>query len=201
MIYIFKKGDPSLFRNIDRPISLLPIISKVLEKTIYIELYAYFNDSKFYFDNQYGFKQKQSTEYASLELVDRIITQMDKNDVPFRIYLYLSKAFEIIDHSMLFSQLRYYGLGRSILKIFKSYLNDRSQYVEFENAKSDILSINIGAPQGSVLGPLLFILYMNDFPKASKMFNFTMYADATPPYLAPSNPLIIIYQIKTLSMQ
>ena len=109
------------------------------------------------FDNQYGFKQKHSTDYASLELVDRIITQIDKHDVPFSIFIDPLKAFDTIDHSILFNKLRYYGLDGSTLNLFKSYLSNRSQYVEFENAKSDILSINIGVPQGSILGPLLFI--------------------------------------------
>ena len=128
---------------------------------------------------QYGFRQNHSTEYSTLELADRIITQMDNNDVPFSIFLDLSKTFDTIDHSILLNKLTYYGLGGSSLNLLKSYLNNRSQYVKFENAKSDILSTNFGVPQGSVLGPLLFIIYINDFPKANKMFNFIMYADNT----------------------
>ena len=104
---------------------------------------------------------------------------MDKHDVPFNIFLDLSKAFDTIDHSILLNKLTYYGLERSSLNLLKSYLKNRSEYVEFENAKSDILSINIGVPQGSVLGPLLFIIYINDLPKASKMFHIIMYADDT----------------------
>ena len=104
---------------------------------------------------------------------------MDKHDVPFKIFLDLSKAFDTIDHSILLNKLTYYGLERSSLNLLKSYLKNRSEYVEFENAKSDILSINIGVPQGSVLGPLLFIIYINDLPKASKIFNIIMYADDT----------------------
>ena len=124
----------------------------MLEKTIYSQLYTYFSDNKLCFENQYGFRQNHSTEYATLELADKIITQMNKNDVPFRIFLDLSKAFDSIDDSILLNKLTYYGLYGSSLKLLKSYLNNRSQYVEFENAKSNILSINIGVRQGSILG-------------------------------------------------
>ena len=86
-------------KMIDPLLSLL-LFSKVLEKTIYSQLYACFNDNKLYFENQYGFRQNHSTEYATLELADRIFTQMDKNDVPFSIFLDLSKEFDTIDHSM-----------------------------------------------------------------------------------------------------
>ena len=104
---------------------------------------------------------------------------MDKNYVPFSIFFYLSKAYLTLDHSILLNKLTYYGLDGSSMNLLKSYLNNRSQYVELENAKSDILSVNIGVLQGFVLGPLLFIIYINDFPKASKMFNFIMYANDT----------------------
>ena len=104
---------------------------------------------------------------------------MDNNDVPFSIFLDLSKTFDTIDHSILLNKLTYYGLDGFSLNLLKSYLNNRSQYVKFEYAKSDILSINFGVPQGYVLGPLLFIIYINDLPKANKIFNFIMYADDT----------------------
>ena len=104
----------------------------MLEKTIYSQLYhAYFNDNKLYFENQYGFRQNHSTEYTTLELADRIITQMDNNDVPFSIFLNLSKTFDTIDHSILLNKLTYYGLDGSSLNLLKSYLNNRSQYVKF----------------------------------------------------------------------
>ena len=98
VIQIFKKGDPTLFKNY-RPISLLQTISKVLEKIIYTQLSSYFNEAKLVFDNQYGFRH--CTEYAALELVDRNINHMDKNEVPINIFLDLSKAFDTIDHNIL----------------------------------------------------------------------------------------------------
>ena len=178
VIPLFKKDDPKLLKNY-RPISLLPTTSKVVEKIIFTQLSTYFNENKLIFDNQYGFRPKHSTEYAGLELVDRIITQMDKKEVPIKKFLDLSKAFDTIDHTVLLAKLRYYGIHDTALLLLKSYLNNRKQYVEFEDTKSEILPITIGVPQGSILGPLLFIIYINDFSQASNIFKFIMYADDT----------------------
>ena len=104
VIPIFRKGDPSLFENY-RPISLLPAISKVLEKIIALQLSSYFEDNKRLFDNQYGFRPKHSTEHAALELIDRIINKMDTNEIPLNIFLDLSKAFDTIDHTILLKQI------------------------------------------------------------------------------------------------
>ena len=103
---IYKKGDPTLFKNY-RSISLLPSISKVLEKIIVTQLSSYFNEAKLCFDNQYGFRPKHCTEYAALELVDRIKNHMNKNEVPINIFLDLSKAFDTIDHKMSLHKLRF----------------------------------------------------------------------------------------------
>ena len=129
------------------------------------------------FDHQYGFRPKHSTEYAALELIDRIITQLDKDEIPINIYLDLSKAFDTIDHIILIDKLKYYGVHGTNLNLFSSYLENRKQYMEIDNIKSNMLSITTGVPQGSILGPLLFIIYINDFAQASKMFNFLIYAD------------------------
>ena len=104
VIPIHKKCDATVLNNY-RPISLLPAISKILEKIIYDQLSCYLNDSKLLFDNQYGFRSMHSTKYAALELIDRIITQMDNNELPINIYLDLSKAFDTIDHSILINKL------------------------------------------------------------------------------------------------
>ena len=129
------------------------------------------------FDHQYGFRPKHST--AALALTDRIITQLDKDEIPINIYLDLSKAFDTIDHIILIDKLKYYGVHGTNLNLVSSYLENRKQYTEIDNIKSNMLSIITGVLQGSILGPLLFIIYINDFAQASQMFNFLIYADDT----------------------
>ena len=136
-------------------------------------------DSKLLFDHQYGFRPKHSAECAALELIDRIITQLDKDEMPINIYLDLSKAFETIDHTILIDKLKYYGVHEINLKLFSSYLENRKQYTEIDNVKSNTSLITTGVPQDSILGPLLFIIYINDFAQATKLFNFLIYADDT----------------------
>ena len=118
------------------------------------------------FDNQYGFRPKHSTEHAALELIDRITNKMDTNEIPLNIFLDLSKAFDAIDHIILLNKLKYYGLEGPTLNLFQSYLSNRTQYTEIEDTTSTILPIHVGVPQGSILGPILFIIYVNDFLNA-----------------------------------
>ena len=114
-----------------------------------------------------------------LEIVDRIIQHLDNKKTPINIYLDLSKAFDTISHPILINKLNFYGINGKALDVFKSYLRNRAQFVEFDNFKSDILNISTGVPQCSVLGPLLFLIYVNDISKASKIFDFISYADDT----------------------
>ena len=114
-------------------------------------------------DHQYGFRPKYSTKYGVLELIDRIINQLDKDEIPINIYLDNSKAFDTIDHIILIDKLKYYGVHGINLKLFSGYLENRKQYTEINNIKSNMSSITTGVKQGSILGPLLFIININDF--------------------------------------
>ena len=178
VVPIYKKGENTQLCNY-RPISLLPAISKVIEKIMYSQLDNFFKTQRHLYDNQYGFRTEHSTEFAALELADRVITSMDHNETPINIYLDLSKAFDTLDHEILLAKLQYYGIHGTPLELLKSYLTNRKQYVEIEDTKSKMLDISTGVPQGSILGPLLFIIYVNDFALSSEKFKFVMYADDT----------------------
>ena len=104
---------------------------------------------------------------------------MDRNEIPFSIFLDLSKAFDTLDHSILLQKLNHYGIDGKALQLCESYLTNRTQYVEINGVKSGELPITTGVPQGSILGPLFFIIYINDFSFASKAFTFISYADDT----------------------
>lgn len=175
---ILKKGDPTIIDNY-RPISLLPAVSKVFESIIYEQVYEYFTTNKILYCSQYGFRSGHSTEQASIELVDRILNIMQNDDIPFSIYMDLSKAFDTLNHNILLEKLRFYGLSDETVLYFESYLRNRKQYVILENTVSDVRTIQTGVPQGSILGPLFFLIYINDISYASKLFSTISYADDT----------------------
>jgi len=178
VIPVYKKGNAKLIDNY-RPISLLPTISKIFESAIYSQLYEYFEHNHIITDSQYGFRKSHSTVYTATELIDRLTKKLDNNQIPFNIYIDLSKAFDTINHTILLSKLHYYGIRNTALTLLKSYLTNRKQYCDFKGTNSAMLSINNGVPQGSILGPLFFILYINDFHLSSNKFTFLMYADDT----------------------
>ena len=178
VIPLYKKGDKTKCDNY-RPISLLCAISKLFEKVVYNQLYDYFTKNKLFHDNQYGFRTKHSTELAVTELIDRVLLNIDNKQVPFAVFMDLSKAFDTLDHKILIDKLHHYGIRGISLMWFESYLSKRTQYVEIDNFKSSPQTITTGVPQGSILGPLLFLIYMNDMTQASSIFKFILYADDT----------------------
>ena len=178
VIPLFKKNDASVIDNY-RPISLLPSISKLFEKVVFLQLSEYFTCNKLLHEGQYGFRENHSTELASAELMDRIISAMDRKTLPITIFMDLSKAFDTLNHNILLDKLYHYGIRGTALCWFKDYLTNRQQYVEIDNTASDKRVITTGVPQGSILGPLLFLIYMNDMSYTSQQFKFILYADDT----------------------
>ena len=138
-----------------------------------------FTKNNLFYDSQYGFLKNHSTEYAAMELTDKVLKDSDEKNISLAIFMHLSKAFDTLDHNILIKKLAHYGINGTPLEWFTSYLTGRSQYVEIDGVSSNVLSLSTGVPQGSILGPLLFLIYMNDIPYCTKYFNFILYADDT----------------------
>ena len=152
---------------------------KFFERVAFNQLYDYFTSNGLLYESQYGCRKLHSTELAAMEFTDRISHEKDTKKIPFSIFLDLSKAFDTLDHNVLLSKLEYYGIRDTALNWFKSYLTKRTQYVDCNGIASSIREIETGVPQGSILGPLLFIIYMNDKHTVSDNLNFILYADDT----------------------
>ena len=114
-----------------------------------------------------------------MELTDKVLKDIDDKHITLAIFMDLSKAFDTLDHGILIRKLAHYGINGIALEWFTSYLTGRTQYVEIDGVSSNILSLSTGVPQGSILGPLLFLIYMNDIPNCTEYFNFILYADDT----------------------
>ena len=153
VIPVYKNGD-DVYTNNYRPISLLPVISKIFERIVYNRLYKHLNDNKLLFYNQFGFQANNSTEHAITELVGKITTAFDDNKYVLGVFIDLSKAFDTVDHQILLNKLQHYGIKGSIFQWIKSYLTNRNQFVLMKT--TTLLDVLCGVPQGSILGPLLF---------------------------------------------
>ena len=178
VVPIFKSGDPSLITNY-RPISVLSIFSKVFEKVMYNHIISFMNKNDVLYDQQFGFRQKHSTQQAIIMLVDKITRSLDAGDIVISVFLDLKKAFDTVDHHILLKKLYAYGIRGKVLKWFHSYLFNRSQYVIYDDMQSETHHVKCGVPQGSIMGPLLFIIYMNDICNVSKFLYTILYADDT----------------------
>ena len=178
VIPIFKDGDKSAKENY-RPISVLPVVSRLFEKLVYNQLYEYLNSNDLLAPSQSGFRSLHSTATALLKCTNDWYSSLDVGKHVGVIFVDLKKAFDTVDHKILVQKLAHYGIHSSELMWFKSYLSNRSQFTRVNGVDSKVQNIDIGVPQGSCLGPLLFLLYINDLPKITNNAKVYMYADDT----------------------
>ena len=137
------------------------------------------DSNNLFLNSQYGFRKKHSTENDALEFVDRIAKDLEVKKVPLSVFVDLSKAFDTLDHRILLKKLKYYGIKGTAFKWFESYLSNRQQTVNYDGTLSVKLNLSTSVPQGSIIGPLLFIIYMNDIVGSSALFHDILYADDT----------------------
>ena len=178
VIPIYKKDNAEIFSNY-RPVSVLPCFSKILERLVFNRCINYINKYNLLNEKQFGFRPNHSTYMAIIELVDKVANAVEKNETTIGIFLDLSKAFDTINHDILLYKLEHYGFRGIVLDWFKSYLHNRKQFVRYKMHDSNKKVIKCGVPQGSILGPLLFILYINDIVNTTSLLELILFADDT----------------------
>ena len=173
------KGDDELLCENYRPISLLPIFSKVFEKVIYTRMYKFLSDNNLIYNKQFGFRSNHSTNDALVSLTEGIKTFLDNGFWVAGIFLDLRKAFDTVNHQILLQKLTNYGFRGNSNKLLQSFLFNRKQFVSIKGFESELLDVKCGVPQGSTLGPLLFLLYINDLRFCLQNSNVSHFADDT----------------------
>ena len=185
------KGGNNIQAENYRPMSVLPIFSKILEKIMYNRVYNYFAENNLLFPKEFDFQINTSTEHAILESVRNITKSFEKNEYVLGVFIDLMKAFDTVNHETFLHKLMLYGANGKCLEWFKSYLSNRYQCIVYDiyyNIKKSVYQdILCGVPQGSILGPLLFLIYVNDLYKCSEKLTPVKFADDTNLFLSGIN--------------
>ena len=178
IIPLHKNGSKLNVSNF-RPISLLPVFSKIIEKLMLSRLKSYLDKHKIIYEHQYGFQKGKSTTLALLSLLFKIIESFENKMYTSVVFLDFAKAFDTVNLNILLEKLSHYGFRGTSLKWFMSYLIGRHQLVSINGTQSAKLMVNTGVPQGSILGPILFLMYINDLPNAADILKLYLFADDT----------------------
>ena len=176
IIPIFKSGDPLSIENY-RPISILPFFNKIFETTIYNRINDFVSKCKLISPEQFGFQKNRSTEQAITCFSENIYDTLNKKESAISVFIDFSKAFETVNHSILLDKLEAYGIRGIALDLISSYLSNRRHVTRIGGHVSSPKVVNISVPQGSNLGPIFFILYVNDLLNISSLFSSILFAD------------------------
>ena len=178
VIPIHKGGSTQDINNY-RHISLLSVFDKIIEKVMHKWLYSFLENNDILFHNQFGFRRNNSTVFALIQITEKIKSSIDNGKIGCGIFIDLRKAFDTVNHNILLTKLEHYGIRDNMLSWFQSYLSNRKQYVSINGEQSESHEINCGVPQQSAIGPLLFLIYINDLPNISDVLKFYLFADDT----------------------